>query len=104
MASDPWMIEGRAAIDSWLQWAQGNPSGAGLSPVAALEQASLNTATIRKTRRAEWLNQLGSGQVRPEQAMIDLDSMRWFDGAFYHAWRLADSLWNAAEIGSAEGL
>lgn len=39
-----------------------------------------------------------------EETITSLETMRWLDGTYYHAWRLADSLWNAAERGSAEGL
>jgi len=95
---------GGRAIDSWLAWAEGKSPDGGDAAVSELERFSLDLAAKRKTRRAELLDHLGSGSIQPNQAMTGLDSLRWYDGAYYHAWRLADSLWNAAAKGSAEGL
>lgn len=96
--------QGVDALDSWLAWSKGTSPDKGDIAVDLLKQTSLRFAESRKLSRAEILNQLGSGQTKPNDAIAGLDSLRWSDGVFYHSWRLADSLWNAAEKGSVEGL
>ena len=98
------MTDARQAIAIWLEWAGGKSTRDGKHAVDALETATREVKSLRQRRREELLLKLGSAQVTPEETMADLDSLRWFDSAFYHAWRLADSLWMAAEKGSAEGL
>lgn len=98
------MTQARQAIATWFEWAEGKSALDGKHAVDALDKTSHQIKSIRETRRAELLLDLGSGQVTPAETMAELDSLRWFDSAFYHSWRLADSLWRAAEIGSAEGL
>ena len=105
--SDDWhqvMKEAGQAIGIWLEWAGGMSGSDGKQAVAALEKASHQIKALRQTCRAELLQNLGAGRVTPAETMTSLDKLRWFDGAFYHSWRLADSLWEAAEKGSAEGL
>lgn len=94
----------RKAIAMWLSWSVGRSAGGGEAAVMELARCSERFASARKTRRAELLEVLGRGGARPEETMASLETIRWLDGAYYHAWRLADSLWNAAESGSAEGL
>jgi phosphate:Na+ symporter len=94
----------RKAIAMWVSWAGGRSAEGGEAAVLELARCSERLAAARKTRRAELLENLGRGDARPEETMALLETLRWLDGAHYHAWRLADSLWNAAEKGSAEGL
>lgn len=103
-ATTAMIARGAKALNEWLQWAAGNSPAGGEAVVATLEQFSLDLANMRKTGRTELLDHLGSGGIRPDEAMANLDSLRYYDGAYYHAWRLADSLWKAAEKGSTEGL
>jgi phosphate:Na+ symporter len=98
------IADARKPIEMWLAWAGGRSAGGGEAAVLELARCSERFAASRKTRRAELLDHLGRGDARPEETMASLETMRWLDGAYYHAWRLADSLWNAAESGSAEGL
>jgi phosphate:Na+ symporter len=98
------MAEGRQALAIWLAWAGGKSGQDGEQAVEALEKASHRIKSLRQTRRLELLQNLGSRRVTPAETMTNLDNLRWFDSAFYHAWRLAESLWKAAEKGSAEGL
>lgn len=94
----------RKSIGKWLDWAGGQSDEGGAEAVMELARCSENFAASRKTRRVELLENLGRGDARPEETMASLETMRWLDGAYYHAWRLSDSLWNAAERGSAEAL
>jgi phosphate:Na+ symporter len=96
--------QAKNAIDLWLAWAAGNSPDLGDATVTELKNASANIASSRKACRVQWFDQLGAGRIRPDEAITALDGLRWFNGAYYHAWRLADSLWQAAEKGSAEGL
>jgi len=96
--------QAKNAIDLWLGWAAGNSPDHGDAAVTGLKNASANIASSRKACRVQWFDQLSAGKIRPDEAMTALDGLRWFNGAYYHAWRLADSLWQAAEKGSAEGL
>lgn len=94
----------RKAIAMWLSWAGGRSAEGGDAAVLELARCSERFAALRKERRAELLEHLGRGAARPEETLASLEALRWLDGAHYHAWRLADSLWNAAERGSAEAL
>lgn len=96
--------EAKQALDGWLSWAEGTSTNDGESTVAEMAKASKKLAAIRKERRVEMLDQLSFGNLQPADTMNTLDSLRWYDGAFHHAWKLTDSLWKAAENGSAEGL
>ena len=91
---------GVAALDAWLAWEAAETPHDGESAVAMLADASQRFASARKTHRAELLDQLGFGSVKPAEAMAALETLRWLDGAYYHAWRLADSLNRAAGNGS----
>jgi len=98
------MDDAEKSLEMWLSWAGGQSIEGGEAAVEALARCAAQFAEARKTRRAELLVHLGNGDAQPNETMALLEIMRWLDGAYYHAWRLADSLWNAAERGSAEGL
>jgi phosphate:Na+ symporter len=98
------ITQAQHSLNAWLNWANRATPTDGETSVAELAKASSQLAATRKDLRIEMFDQLGSGELQPADAMNDLDSLRWYDGAYYHAWRLADSLWKAAGIGSAEGL
>jgi phosphate:Na+ symporter len=84
------------ALDAWQAWAAKEAPQDGETTVAALAAVSANFAAARKTHRADLLDQLGLGTVKPAEAMAALETLRWLDGAYYHVWRLADSLRRAA--------
>jgi phosphate:Na+ symporter len=98
-------IEGeRKAIAMWLSWASGRATEGGEAAVMEMARCSERFAALRKARRAELLERLGSGAAQPEETMASLEILRWLDGAHYHAWRLSDSLWQATGRGSSEAL
>jgi hypothetical protein len=47
---------------------------------------------VRKARREGVLRGLADGRQQPGDANRELESLRWLNGAVYHAWRVADSL------------
>ena len=93
---------GIEALEAWRAWAANPSAGSDEAAVAALADCSSRFAALRKSRRAELLEQLGRGASRPEAAMVTLETLRWLDGCYYHAWRLADSIHQAAGDVSTE--
>jgi phosphate:Na+ symporter len=87
---------GIKALEMWRAWAAAGMAGSVDDAVDALAACSANYASLRKTRRDGLLEQLGYGNERPSDAMGRMEALRWLDGSFYHAWRLADSLRHAA--------
>jgi phosphate:Na+ symporter len=98
------MAKGSEALSAWLCWAEGASTSGVDAVVAGLREFSLELKQLRESTRLSLLHQLGAGQSKPLDTMNRLDHLRWFDGAFYHAWRLTDRLEKAAEAGSAENL
>lgn len=86
------MNAGRDVLEIWLGWA-GSPLDAdGVSEASGLGEYSRRIAVFRKSRRHELLDQLGEGGAKPEDAMEEMDALRWLDGAFFHTWRMAEYL------------
>ena len=94
---------GLEALKIWRSWAAAGMPADAEDAVAALAACSADFATLRKSRRTEWLEQLGHGNEQPADAMRHMEALRWVDGCFYHAWRLADSLRLAAGGGGTSG-
>jgi phosphate:Na+ symporter len=80
------------ALAAWVAWSREPSSSRGEAPVAQLEKASLAVRDLRKSRRELVLRDLADGRAQPATANSELESLRWLNGAIYHAWRVADSL------------
>lgn len=80
------------ALNAWCVWLAGDARTRGEPPVPGMEAASLAVRDLRKARRDRVLRDLAAGQSQPTNANRELESLRWLNGAVYHAWRVADSL------------
>jgi hypothetical protein len=58
----------------------------------AMEAASKGLADERKTGRDKILQDVALQRTPAETARNGLDMLAWADSAFYHVWRLAESL------------
>jgi hypothetical protein len=57
-----------------------------------MESASKRLADERETGRDKILQDVALQRMPAETARNSLEMLAWADGAFYHAWRLAESL------------
>jgi hypothetical protein len=57
-----------------------------------MENASKRLADQRETGRDKILHDVALQRTPGEAARYDLELLAWADGAFYHVWRLAESL------------
>jgi phosphate:Na+ symporter len=80
------------ALDAWIAWTAADAATRGEPPVMRLEAASHAVRDLRKARREGVLQDLAGGRQEPADANRELESLRWLNGAVYHAWRVADSL------------
>ncbi len=80
------------ALQAWIVWSREDAKARGEAPVSQLEAASIAVRDLRKARRDQILRSLADGQAQPLSATRELESLRWLNGAIYHAWRVADSL------------
>ncbi len=55
--------------------------------VSTLAQASAQLAETRRHQRAQMLAETAAGEVQPDEAQRQLESMRWVDRVGYHSWR-----------------
>lgn len=91
---------GSQAIGSWLA-SIAAPAAGEEDPVEEMGYAAKMIAAERKERRADLLEKVALGQIKTVEANKELIRLRWTDGAFYHAWRMANALRDAAGKQSA---
>lgn len=87
------LTSARQALDHWLADPSAPPADEkGSEPSAELESISKTIAEERRQKRAELLHKVALNQLKPNQANSELARFRWLDSAFYHTWRLVNSL------------
>jgi len=66
--------------------------GAEADLLPLMKDVSQQVAAARRQQRVEVLNQTAAGKLDSEQAMAELEAMRWVDRLAYHAWRAINHL------------
>ena len=84
--------EGAQALAAWLVATKDPKAAPEPSIFEAMEDASKRLADDRKTGRDEILQDVALQRRSADAARSGLDMLAWAEGAFYHAWRLAESL------------
>jgi phosphate:Na+ symporter len=84
--------EGARALAAWLDTTKDREAAPGAAIVRAIEGASNRLADERRTGRDKILQDVALQRTSAETARSGLELLGWADGAFYHAWRLAESL------------
>ena len=91
--------QGAQVLSTWLD-ATKDPEAVPVSSIfEAMEDASKRLADDRKTDRDKMLEDVALQRRSADTARNGLDILAWADGAFYHTWRLAESLRNASGRG-----
>jgi phosphate:Na+ symporter len=88
--------EGAGTLAAWLGATKDPEVAPGPSVFEAMGAASKRLADERKTGRDELLQDVALQRTPAETARNGLEMLAWADSAFYHAWRLAESLRIAA--------
>ena len=88
--------EGAHALAAWLDATKDPEAAPEPSVFEAIEDASKGLAEERKTGRDKILQDVALQRLAAGTARNGLDMLAWAEGAFYHAWRLAESLRIAA--------
>ena len=84
--------EGARALAAWLDTTKGPEVALGAATFRAMEDASNRLADERRTGRDKMLQDVALQRTSAETARSGLELLGWADGAFYHTWRLAESL------------
>jgi len=84
--------EGAQALAAWLDATKDPEAAPEPSVFEALEGVAKWLADERKTGRDKILQDVALQRLAPGTARYGLDMLAWAEGAFYHAWRLAESL------------
>jgi len=84
--------EGAQALAAWLDTTQDPEAAPGATIFKAMEDASKRLADEPKSGRDKILQDVALQRLSAETARTGLDMLAWADSAFYHAWRLAESL------------
>jgi phosphate:Na+ symporter len=84
--------EGAQALAAWLDTTQDPEAAPGATISKAMEDASKRLADERRCGRDKILQDVALQRLSAETARTGLDMLAWADSAFYHAWRLAESL------------
>ncbi len=87
-----------AEATTWL----GQPGWKGDNLVRHLADASARQAEERRLHRAWLLAETAAGNVMPDAAQAQLESMRWVDRVGYHAWRALHHLAGAETVGDSQ--
>jgi phosphate:Na+ symporter len=88
--------EGAQALAAWLDATKDPNAAPEPSIFEAMEDASKQLAEGRKTGRDKILQDVALQRLPAGTARNGLDMLAWAEGAFYHAWRLTESLRIAA--------
>jgi phosphate:Na+ symporter len=83
-------------LDTWLETTKDPAAAPDPAIFKAMEDASRRLNDERKTGRDKTLEDVALQRIPAETARSTLALLEWADGAFYHAWRLAESLRIAA--------
>jgi phosphate:Na+ symporter len=84
--------DGARALAMWLDTTKDPEAAPGAAILKAMGDASSRLADERRTGRDKILQDVALQRTPPETARTGLELLGWADGAFYHAWRLAESL------------
>jgi phosphate:Na+ symporter len=84
--------EGPRALASWLETTKDPEAAPGPAIFKTMESASKRLADERETGRDKILQDVALQRMPAETARNSREMLAWADGAFYHAWRLAESL------------
>ena len=88
--------QGARALGAWLDTTKDPAAAPEPSILQAMEDASKRLTDERKTGRDQILQDVALQRTPAETARFGLEMLAWAEGAFYHAWRLAESLRNAS--------
>ena len=84
------------ALKGWLEATKDPVKPSDPTIVGAVEHASKQLSAARRIERDRLLADVALQRTPAETARSGLELLGWADGAVYHAWRLAESLRNAA--------
>jgi phosphate:Na+ symporter len=88
--------QGARALGAWLDTAKDPAAAPKPSIFQTMGDASKRLTDERKTGRDEILQDVALQRMPAGTARTGLEMLVWAEGAFYHAWRLAESLRNAS--------
>jgi phosphate:Na+ symporter len=77
--------------------------GAEADLLPLMKDVSQQVAATRRQQRVEVLNQTAAGKFDSEQAMAELEAMRWVDRLAYHAWRAINHLQENPSADAVDG-
>lgn len=83
------------AVREWLAEPEGEPVA------ERLEALSRETAARRREQRQRHLRATAAGQMEPDEALAELEAMRWLDACLYHLWRAISHLDVRAQTAAA---
>src|SRR5262249_16092274 len=84
--------KGAGILAAWLDRTKDPKAAPGSTLSQAMEDASKRLADERKTSRDQILQDVALQRMPAETARRGLEILAWADSAFYHTWRLAESL------------
>jgi phosphate:Na+ symporter len=84
--------DGARALASWIDATKDPEGPSDQAIVGAVENASKQLSAECKTERDQVLRDVALRRTPAETARNRIELLGWADGAFYHAWRLAESL------------
>jgi phosphate:Na+ symporter len=87
---------GARALAAWLDTTKDPEATSDLAVVKTVENASKQLTAESKTGRDKMLEDVALQHMPTVMARAGLETLAWADGAFYHAWRLTESLRIAA--------
>ncbi len=77
--------------------------GAETDLLPLMKDASQQIAAARRQQRVAVLNQTAAGKFDSEQALKELEAMRWVDRLAYHAWRAVNHLQEKPSADAVDG-
>jgi phosphate:Na+ symporter len=83
---------GASTLATWLEATKDPNAAQGPAIAQAMEGASKRLTDERKSGRDKILEDVALQRIPAETARSGLEMLSWADNAFYHAWRLAESL------------
>jgi phosphate:Na+ symporter len=84
-------------LESWLR------TGEGTAPVDDAASLTASVAEQRRTARLDLMDGTATGALRPDDALDQMDALRWVDRIVYHICRATLRLAGAIENGGSEG-
>src|SRR5690606_25566289 len=80
-------------LEAWLR------SAVGAAPIETAASLTANVADRRRTARLVLMDGTATGALRPDDALDQMDALRWVDRIVYHICRATLRLAGAAENG-----